>query len=329
MRWIIVSEEERMTRVLLLLAAVLVAANTYAQQWPAKPVRVIVNVAPGGVADVTARVLGARLTETLGQPFVIENRAGGDGYIGFEAVTHSDPDGYTVAYSPGSSMMIAPHIVKRADLDPMKLLVPVVATGGVSLYVLLHPGVPANNYEEFLAYARANPGKLNYGTPGNGTSPHIATEVFNREAKVKLNHVPYKGAGPALNDLLGGQIQLAFDPGVGLNAARSGKLRMVAVAGPVRHPDFPDVPTLEEKGIKGVDGGPHFGFYAPRATPREVLERLNAEVQRVMKDPVVLERFKALSVNLAEPMTPDQFATYVRGQYARYAKLLPELNIGQ
>ena len=153
--------------------------------------------------------------------------------------------------------------------------------------------------------------------------------MFNREAKVKLNHVPYKGAGPALNDLLGGQIQLAFDPGVGLNAARSGKLRMVAVAGPVRHPDFPDVPTLEEKGIKGVDGGPHFGFYAPRGTPRETLERMNVEVQRMMKDPAVLERFKALAVNLAEPMTPDQFATYVKGQYARYAKLLPELNIGQ
>src|SRR5438552_13365806 len=256
-----------MTRFLLVLAAAVIAAGAQAQQWPAKPVRVIVNVAPGGVADVTARVLGARLSETLGQPFVIENRPGGVGYIGFEAVPRADPDGYTVAYSPGSSMMIAPHIVKRADLDPLKLLVPVVATGGVSLYVLLHPGVPANNYEEFLAYARANPGKLNYGTPGNGTSPHIATEVFNREAKVKLNHVPYKGAGPALNDLLGGQIQLAFDPGVGLNAARSGKLRMVAVAGPLRHPDSSAGPTLVEMCISGVDGGPHFGFLAPAGTP--------------------------------------------------------------
>src|SRR5436190_8162449 len=225
--------------------------------------------------------------------------------------------------------MIAPHIVKRADLDPTKVLTPVVPTGAVSLYVLLHPGVPANNFEEFLAYARANPGKLNYGTPGNGTSPHIAVEVFNREAKVKLNHVPYKGAGPALNDLLGGQIQLAFDPGVGLNAARSGKLVMVAVAGPVRHPDFPDVPTLEENGIKGVDGGPHFGFYAPASTPREPIERLNREVQRVMKEPAVLERFKALAVNIAEPMTPEQFGAYVRAQYERYGKLLPELNIGQ
>ena len=255
-----------MTRILFALAAALLAASVQAQPWPSKPVRVIVNVAPGGVADVTARVLGARLSETLGQPFVVENRPGGDGYIGFEAVARSEPDGHTVVYSPGSSMMIAPHIVKRADLDPLKVLTPVVATGGVSLYVLLHPSVPANNYDEFLAYARANPGKLNYGTPGNGTSPHIATEVFNREAKTKLNHVPYKGAGPALNDLLGGQIQLALDPGVGLNAARSGKLRMVAIAGPARNPEFPDVPTLEEKGIRGVDGGPHFGFFAPAGT---------------------------------------------------------------
>jgi tripartite-type tricarboxylate transporter receptor subunit TctC len=322
-----------MTRFLGALAAMLVAALMaspgQAQQWPTKPVRVIVNVAPGGVADVTARVLGARLGETLGQPFVIENRPGGDGYIGFEAVARAEPDGYTLVYSPGSSVMIAPHIVKRADLDPLKAFTPVVPSGAVSLYILLHPSLPPKNFQEFLAYARQNPGKLNYGSPGNGTSPHIATEVFNREAQVKLNHVPYKGAGPALNDLLGGQIQLAFDPGVGLNAARAGKLRMVAVAGPVRHPDFPDVPTLEENGIKGVDGGPHFGFYAPAGTPRDAVERLNREVQHAMKDPAVLERFKALAVNLAEPMTPEQFAAYVRAQHARYAKLLPELNIGQ
>src|SRR3954471_7942027 len=317
-----------MTRFLAVLLFTL-CSTANAQSWPSKPVRVIVNVAPGGVADVTMRVLGARLTETLGQPFVVENRAGGDGYIGFEAVRSSDPDGHTLVYSPGSSVMIAPHIVKRADLDPVKALTPVVASGAVSLYILLHPGVQANNFDEFLALARANPGKLNYGTPGNGTSPHIAGEVFNRAAKTKLNHVPYKGAGPALNDLLGGQIQLAFDPGVGLNAARSGKLVMVAVAGPVRHPDFPDVPTLEENGIKGVDGGPHFGFYAPAGTPREPIERLNREVRRVMKEPAVLERFRALAVNLAEPMTPEQFGAYVRAQYVRYGKLLPELHIGQ
>ena len=312
---------------MLALAALVFASSVQAQAWPSKPVRVIVNVAPGGVADVTARVLGARLQETLGQAFPVENRAGGDGYIGFDAVARSDADGHTLLYSPGSSMMIAPHIVSRPDLDPLKVLAPVAATGRVSLYVLVHPERPFKNLSEFLAYARNNPGKLNYGTPGNGTSPHIATEVFAREAKVKLNHVPYKGAGPALKDLLGGQIDFAFDPGVGVAQAKGGKLRMIAIAGPSRHPEFPDVPTLEENGIKGVDGGPHFGFYAPTGTPREAIMKINSEIQKAMQDPTVSARFKALAVELAEPMTPEQFAAYVRGEHARYAKLIPELGI--
>jgi tripartite-type tricarboxylate transporter receptor subunit TctC len=310
-----------------LLFAFLLSTACCAQTWPGKPVRVIVNVAAGGVADVTARVLGARLGEALGQTFLVENRAGGDGYIGFDAVARSDPDGHTLLYSPGSSMMIAPHIVNRPDLDPLKVLAPVAATGRVSLYVITHPDRPFKNFGEFLGYARANPGKLNYGTPGNGTSPHIATEVFNREAKVKLNHVPYKGAGPALQDLIGGQIDVVFDPGVGISPAKAGKVRMLAIAGPSRHADFPDVPTLEENGIKGVDGGPHFGFYAPSAIPRELASRIGSEIQKAMQHPPVRERFKALAVDVAEPMTPEQFAAYVRAEHARYAKLIPELGI--
>jgi tripartite-type tricarboxylate transporter receptor subunit TctC len=309
------------------LALTTLAGAADAQQWPSKPVRVIVNVAPGGVADITARVLGARLTETLGQPFVIENRAGGDGYIGFEAAARAETDGTMFVYAPGSTMMIAPHLVKRADFDPMKALTPVVPTGSVSLYVIVKLDLPVANYKEFLAYAQANPGKLNYGTPGNGTSPHIAVEVYSREAKVKLNHIPYKGAGPALKDLLGGVIDFAFDPGVGLPQVKAGKLRLVAIAGPQRHPDFPDVPTLEENGIKGVDGGPYFGFYAPAGTPRDVVDRMNREVQTLMQEPAVRERFKTLAVDLAPPMTPGEFAAYVRAESQRYGKLLPELSI--
>jgi tripartite-type tricarboxylate transporter receptor subunit TctC len=310
-----------------LLAGAALAGAAEAQQWPTKPVRVIVNVAPGGVADITARVLGARLTETLGQPFVVENRAGGDGYIGFEGVASAAPDGYTLVYSPGSSMMISPHIVKRADFDPVRMLTPVAATAAVSLYIIVKPDLPVNNYQEFVGYARANPGKLSYGTPGNGTSPHIAGEVYSREAGVKLNHIPYKGAGPALKDLLGGIIDSTFDPGVGLAQVKGGKLRLIAIAGPSRHPDFPDVPTLEENGIKGVDGGPYFGFYAPNGTPRPIVDRLNAEVQKLMQEPAVRERFRVLAVNLAPVMTPEQFAAYVRAEYERYGKLLKELGI--
>ena len=314
-------------RFLVLLLALAFSPVALSQTWPSKPVRVIVNVAAGGVADVTARVLGARLAETLGQGFLVENRAGGDGYIGFDAVARSDADGHTLLYSPGSSVMIAPHIVNRPDLDPLKVLAPIAATGAVSLYEITHPERPFRNLNELLAYARANPGKLNYGTPGNGTSPHIATEVFNREAKVKLSHVPYKGAGPALQDLIGGQIDIVFDPGVGLQPARAGKVRMLAIAGPARHADFPDIPTLEENGIKGVDGGPHFGLYGPASMPKETISKVNAELLKAMQHPAVAERFKALAVNVAPPMSPEQFAAYVRGEHARYAKLLPELGI--
>jgi tripartite-type tricarboxylate transporter receptor subunit TctC len=312
---------------LLFVLALFAVGTAHAQTWPGKPVRVIVNVAPGGVADVTARVLGTRLTEALGQTFVVENKPGGDGYIGFADIARADPDGHTLIYAPGSTVMIAPHLVNRPDLDPLKVLAPVAATGRVSLYVLVYPERPYRNLAEFLGYARSNPGKLNYGSPGNGTSPHIATEVFAREANVRLNHIPYKGAGPALKDLLGGQIDFAFDPGVGLTQAKSGKLRMIAIAGPGRHPDFPDIPTLEENGIKGVDGGPHFGFYAPSGTPRDVVAKANAEIRKAMQDATVSARFKALAVDVAQAMTPEQFGAYVRSEHAKYAKLIPELGI--
>ena len=303
------------------------SSSLQAQSWPSKPVRVIVNVAPGGVADLTMRVIGARLSETLGQPVIVENRPGGDGYIGFEAVARSEADGYTLVFAPGSSMMMAPHLVNRPDLDPLKAFVPVVPTGSVSLYLVINPKLAVGTLADFLAYARANPGKLNYGTPGNGTSPHIAAEVFNREAGVKLTHIPYKGAGPALKDLLGGQIELALDPGVALPHVKTGKLRMLAVAGFRRHPDYPDVPTLEESGIKGVDGGPYFGLYAPAGTPRAVVERLNAEVHKAMREPAVRDRFAALAVDVSEPMSPDAFGAYVRAQSEHYAKLIPALGI--
>ena len=250
--------------------------------------RVIVNVAAGGVADVTMRVLGARMTETLGQSFLVENRAGGDGYIGFDAVARSDADGHTLLYSPGSSMMIAPHIVNRPDLDPLKVLVPIAATGRVSLYVIAHPERPFKNLNEFLAYARANPGKLNYGTPGNGTSPHIATEVFNREAKVKLNHVPYKGAGPALQDLIGGQIDVVFDPGVGIAPAKAGQGahdRDRRAAAPSRLPRRPDAGGERDQGRRRRAA--FRPLRAGRERPAMWSSRINSELLKAMQHPPV------------------------------------------
>jgi tripartite-type tricarboxylate transporter receptor subunit TctC len=307
----------------------LCTAGAQAQSWPARPVHVIVNVAPAGTADVTARLLAPRLAEALGQGVVVDNRGGGDGYVGLDAVARAEPDGYTLLYAPGSRIMIAPHIVRRADLDPVASLLPVAATGRISLYLMTHPDVPGKDLAGFLQHARANPGRVNFGTPGNGTAPHIAGEIFSREAGIRMTHVPYKGAGPVLKDLLGGQIDLAFDSGTGLPQARAGKLRLLAVAASRRQPGFPDAPTLEEAGFKGVDGGPHFAFYAPLRTPRPVLERLNREVTKLMQDATVRERFEAQGLEVAPPMTPDAFAAYVRSESERYAKLIPQIGLSK
>jgi len=308
----------------LLLAA---SAGAQAQSWPAKPLHVVVNVAPAGTADVTARLLALRLGEALGQSVVVDNRPGGDGYVGIDAVVHAEPDGYTLLYAPGSRIMIAPHIVQRADLDPVKSLLPVAPTGRISLFLVTYPAVPGKDLAGFLQHARANPGKVNYGTPGNGTAPHIAAEIFSREAGIKMTHIPYKGAGPVMKDLLGGQIDLAFDSGTGLPQVKAGKLRLLAVAASRRRADFPDVPTFEEAGFKGVDGGPHFAFYAPLGTPRAVVERLNGEVAKLMQEPAIRERFEAQGLEVAPPMTAEEFAAYVRAESARYAKLVPEIGL--
>ena len=313
------------------LAGVFVAASfgAHAQSWPAKPIHIIVNVAPAGTADVTARLLAPRLAEVLGQGVVVENRGGGDGYVGFDAVVRAEPDGYTLLYTPGSRIMIAPHIVKRADLDPLASLLPVAPTGRISLFLMAHPGVPGKDLAGFTQYARANPGKLNYGTPGNGTAPHIAAEIFSREAGIRMTHIPYKGAGPVMQDLLGGQVDIAFDSGTGLPQARSGKLRLLAVAASRRRADFPDAPTFEEAGFKGVDGGPHFAFYAPLRTPRSVLERVNREVARLMQEAAIRERFEAQGLEVAPPMTLDAFGAYVRSESERYAKIIPEIGLAK
>lgn len=318
-----------MGRFIASFSALLVSAGAAAQTWPARPIHVIVNVAPAGTADVTARLLAPRLAEALGQGVVIDNRGGGDGYVGFDAVVHAEPDGYTLLYTPGSRVMIAPHIVRRADLDPVKSLLPVAPTGRISLFLMTHPGVPGNDLAGFLRYARANPGKVNYGTPGNGTAPHIAGEIFSREAGVTMVHIPYKGAGPVLKDLLGGQIDLAFDSGTGLPQAKAGRLRLLAVAASRRRADFPDAPTLQEAGFKGVDGGPHFAFYAPLRTPPQVVERLNREVAKLMQDAAIRERFEAQGLEVAPPMSPDAFAAYVRSESERYAKIIPEIGLAK
>lgn len=315
-----------MLRIFLLLVSFGLIAASNAQEWPSRPVRVIVNVAPGGVADVVARLTASILGESLKQPFVVENRAGGEGYIGFEAVARAEPDGYTLLFSPGSSVMIGPHLVQRKDFDPVEMLVPVVPTVKASLYLVVLASHPARNVAEFIQHAKANPGKLNFGSAGTGSGMHIGGEIFKRETGIQATHIPYKGAGPALKDLLGGVYEFLFDPGTGLGQVKAGKLRLLAVANVRRNPDFPDVPTLEESGIKDVDGGPYFGLYSPKGMSPAIARRLNAEIGSALQNPEI--RRKLLSMGL-EPgqMAPEQFAAYVRAESERYGKLLREFGI--
>ena len=314
-----------MVRILVLIFAIAATQAVGAQDWPARPVRVIVNLPPGGVADVVARLTAASLTESLKQPVIVENRAGGEGYIGFEAVAHARPDGYTVLFSAGSAMMITPHLVQRKNFDPLEMLVPVAPTVTSTLFFVVQPSHPAKTLAEFIEYARANPLKSNYGSAGTGTNPHIAAEIFRRETRIPATHIPYKGAGPALNDLLGGVIEFMFYPYIGLPLVKAGKLRLLAVAGARRLPDYPDVPTLEERGIN-VDGGPYFGYYAPRGIPPAIAQRLNTEVMAAIHSPDTRRRLEAMGLAVGQ-MTPEQFSSYVRAQSQRYGQLLKDFGL--
>ncbi len=308
------------------LAAAACAGTAQAQAWPAKPIKLVVNFPPGGAADQIARAVGVPLAEALGQPVVVENRAGANGNIGGEAVAKAAPDGYTLLMSSGGMVSVNPHIYARMSFDPARDLVPVASAARVLVYLLVRPDLPAQNIAEFIAYLKANPGKLSYGSPGNGSSPHLAGEMMKSQAGVFAVHVPYRGAAPALQDLLAGQIDYFFDPGIGLNQVRAGKLRLLAVGSPKRSPAFPDVPTLAEAGLKGFDADTVFGFYAPAGTPAEVITRLNREINRILLTPPLRERMLALGGE-ALPLSPEQFHQRAIDDAKRFGAIIKERGI--
>lgn len=306
--------------------AALAAPQAPAQSWPGKPVRMVVNFPPGGAADQLARALAPRLQETLGQPFVVENRPGANGSIGAGEVAKAAADGYSILMSSGGAIALNGLIYRNLGYDPMKALEPVAPVAVVAVFLEIRPAIPANTLAEFVAYARANPGKLNYGSPGNGSSPHLAGEMFNRAAKIQTTHVPYKGAGPAMTDLLGGQLDFMFDPGIGLAHVKAGKLRLLAVGSPRRHPQYPEVPTVAE--VLGVefDADTVFGIYAPAGTPKDVVGRLNQAIAREMQAGPVAERAAAIG---AQPLVlaPEAFGARVRAEHERMAVLVKETGL--
>lgn len=302
------------------------AAWAQPESWPGKPVRVIVNFPPGSSPDVLARAVALPLQQALGQPVVIENRSGASGMIGAEVVVKAPADGHTLLMTAGSTITTNPFIYPKIPYDTARDLVPVAATARIVLFLVTKPGLPVRDVRELLAHMKANPGKLSYGSAGNGTGPHLAGEMLKSQAGVFAVHVPYRGASPALQDLLAGQIDFYFDPGIALSHVRAGKLRMLAVAALRRSSIFPDVPTLDEAGLKGFDAGTTHGFYAPAGTPPEVVARLNLEINRILALPNVRSQIAAIGAE-PTPLTPAQFAAQMRDDSRRYAAIIKERNI--
>jgi tripartite-type tricarboxylate transporter receptor subunit TctC len=316
-----------MVRTLLFGALMAVAASAAAQQnYPNRPIRVIVPFPPGGGVSAQARVISDKLTEALGQPLVIENRAGGNTIIGTDAVAKSKPDGYTLL-ATSSALLVNHLLLPNLPYDSFKDFAP-VATVSKSLYVLvLHPSVPANTLQEFIALAKARPGQFNYSSSGSGGVQHLGGEYFNLMAGIKTMHIPYKGGGPALTDLLGGQVQFSLQPVENALAhIKSGRLKAIVAPGEKRLAVLPEVPTSAEAGLPGFEVKSWGGIFAPAGTPKAIIDRLSTEINRILAMPDIRNKVIAMG---QEPFinTPEQFAAMMQTELDRYAKIVKASNI--
>ncbi|PPQ16450.1 ABC transporter substrate-binding protein [Bradyrhizobium sp. AC87j1] len=294
--------------------------------WPNHPIRLIVNFPPGGAADLLARLIGQSLSETFGQPVVVENKAGANGNLGGDAVARSAPDGYTLLMSSGSMVAINPHIYATMPFDPAKDIVPVASVARVPFYLVVRTDNPATDLKALVADLKANPGKRNFGSPGVGSSPHLAAELLKKMTGTDAVHVPYRGAAPALNDLLGGQLDFLFDPGIAIEHVKAGRLRAIAIGSPQRSPQLPDVPTLDELGLTGFDADAVFGIYAPAGTPAEIIARLNTEINRALTTEALRERIMAVG-NVPAAMSSDEFGERAREDSRRFGAIIRERGI--
>jgi tripartite-type tricarboxylate transporter receptor subunit TctC len=308
----------------LLLSAALAGAvqQAAAQSWPAKPVRFIVPFTPGGGNDTIARLIGQKLSGTLGQQVIIDNRAGAGGTIGAEAAARSAPDGYTMFLAGVATHGINPNLRKKLPYDPVKDFEPVSLIAQAPLLVVVHPSLPARNTRDLIALAKAKPGQITYASNGAGGSSHMAVELFNMMTGTRMLHVPYKGLSPALTDLISGQVQVMFSSAVAmLPQVKSGRLRVIAMTGGKRSPALPDVPTVAESGIPGYDG-----VVMPAGTPKPVVGRLAKEIAAIARSPEINER---LVEDAAIPVgsTPEEFGAFIRKELARWAKVVQQGHI--
>ena len=293
-----------------------------AQVYPAKPVRVVLGFPAGTNVDVLGRPVVQKMGEALGQQFVVDNRPGATGLIANEFVAKSAPDGYTLLAAPGSSITAGPHLRRKMPYDSLKDLLPVAQISAFPNLLVVNPVVPAKSVKELIALARARPGQLTFGSSGNGSAFHLAGELFKSMAKVDMLHVPYKGGNQALVDLIGGRIDLLFySLAITQSHIKAGKVRALAVTGLRRDTLMPELPTLDEAGLRGYDITGWHGFFAPAGTPREVVERLNAAVAKAMAAREIRELWAGQGME-AVSVTPEQFAARVKADYEKYGKLV-------
>ena len=306
--------------------ATLSALEARAQAFPAKPLKLVVNFPPGGAADVIGRALAQQMGDQLKQTVVVENRPGANGNIGADAVAKSPADGHTLLMSSGGAMTVNPFLYSKMPFDAEKDLLPVASVARVLVFLVCHPTLPVANLADFIAYAKANPGKLSYGSPGTGSSPHLATEMFRRQARFEATHVPYKGAAPALTDLLAGQLQFMFDPGPGLRHVKDGKLKLLAVGSPRRSGQVPDTPTLAELGVTGFDADTTFGVYAPGGTPAALVAQLHEEINKALGSARVQDLIKGIGGEPAAQSRADFIAGQARDR-ARFGAFIQEIGL--
>ncbi len=306
----------------LVFCLLLVPLVLSAQPYPSKPVRMIVPFPAGGPADIFGRGLAQGMSTELGQPVIVENIGGVGGVLGVDRAAKSPPDGDTVGFNSGSTLSIAPYSFTKLPYDVKKDLALITLVVRVPEVLAVHPSLPVSSLGELVAYARKNPGKVNFGSAGGGSITHLAGELLKAEAKIDLVHVPYKGAAPAVNDLLGGQVQMGiFDVPVLLGHIRSGKLKALAVTSASRAPTLPEVPTTAEASLPNVTSDNWYGLVVPAATPAEIQKRLNTAAVAALKSPAVTEQYAKVG-GLASPGTPQEYAAFLEREQAKWSKVV-------
>jgi len=309
------------------LIATLLCAGAHAQAYPSKPIRIVVPFAPGGNVDINARAVAPGLAEMLGQPAVVDNRAGAGGMVGAEIVAKAPADGHTLLMASNSVYSVAPNVFAKPLIHPLRDFTAVSGISNVPFVLVIHPTVPAKTFPAFVALVKSRPGLMTMATAGTGTSNHLVGELIQMRAGLRMTGVPYKGSGPALIDLLGGQVDAHVDQlTASMGFIRSGKIRALAVTTDQRAPLLPDVPTLAEQGLAGFDATTITGLLAPAATPKEIVDRVHQAIAKITTQPALRERFAALGATTLGN-TPAAFGDYIKQDYARWQKVVQAANI--